>query len=252
MIQIYRNTLSLFTVIVLATASVFPGTTGKISGMVRDAESGEGLVGCNVIVDNTRFGASVDLDGSFYIIGMEPGEYSLTASMIGYQQVRLSEVQVRADLTTSVEFDLPPTILQSGEVVEVIAKRATVVKDLTATSSIVSSEQIASMPVTDMGDIINLQAGMVDGHMRGGRSGEVAYWIDGIPVTDVYDGGQMFEVSKDLIQELQVISGAFNAEYGQAMSGIVNVTTKTGYKDWGGNLSLYAGDYLSTHNELYM
>ena len=252
MIQIYRNTLSLFTVIVLATASVFPGTTGKISGMVRDAESGEGLVGCNVIVDNTRFGASVDLDGSFYIIGMEPGEYSLTASMIGYQQVRLSEVQVRADLTTSVEFDLPPTILQSGEVVEVIAKRATVVKDLTATSSIVSSEQIASMPVTDMGDIINLQAGMVDGHMRGGRSGEVAYWIDGIPVTDVYDGGQMFEVSKDLIQELQVISGAFNAEYGQAMSGIVNVTTKTGYKDWGGNLSLYAGDYLSTHSELYM
>ncbi|MBT3228550.1 MAG: TonB-dependent receptor [Candidatus Marinimicrobia bacterium] len=252
MTGIYRNTLRLLTVVSLLSTVLTAGTTGKISGTVRDAESLEGLIGCNVIVDNSRFGASVNLDGSFYIIGIEPGEYSLTATMIGYQQVRISEVMVRADLTTNVEFELPPTILQSGEVVEVVAKRATIVKDLTATSAIVSAEQIASMPVTDMGDIINLQAGMVDGHMRGGRSGEVAYWIDGIPVTDVYDGGQMFEVSKDLIQELQVISGAFNAEYGQAMSGIVNVTTKTGYKEWGGNLSVYAGDYLSSHDKLYM
>jgi len=247
-----RKLLGLIIGSVVITALVFPGTTGKISGVVRDKESGEGLIGCNVIVDNTRFGASVGMDGSFYIIGVDPGEYSITASMIGYQQVRLSEVQVRSDLTTSIEFDLTPTILESGEVVEVIAERATVVKDLTATSAIVTAKQIATMPVTDMGDIINLQAGMVDGHMRGGRSGEVAYWIDGIPVTDVYDGGQMFEVSKDLIQELQVISGAFNAEYGQAMSGIVNVTTKTGYKEWGGNLSLYTGDYLSSHDNLFM
>ncbi len=252
MTRFFRILLRLITVAYLVSSFSIAGTTGKISGTVRDAESLEGLIGCNVIVDKTRFGASVDLDGSFYIIGLEPGEYSLTATMIGYQQVRLSEVQVRADLTTNVEFELPSTILMSSEVVEVVAKRETIVKDLTATSAIVSSEQIASMPVTDMGDIINLQAGMVDGHMRGGRSGEVAYWIDGIPVTDVYDGGQMFEVSKDLIQELQVISGAFNAEYGQAMSGIVNVTTKTGYKDWGGNLSVYTGDYLSRHNELYM
>ncbi|MCF7825875.1 MAG: TonB-dependent receptor [Candidatus Marinimicrobia bacterium] len=247
-----RKILVLLIIILVVPTSVFPGTTGKISGIVRDKDSGEALIGCNVIIDNTRFGASVGLDGSFYIIGVDPGEYSITASMIGYQQVRLSEVQVRSDLTTSIEFELSPTIIQSGEVVVVVAERSAVVKDLTATSSIVSSKQIATMPVTDMGDIINLQAGMVDGHMRGGRSGEVAYWIDGIPVTDVYDGGQMFEVSKDLIQELQVISGAFNAEYGQAMSGIVNVTTKTGYKEWGGNLSLYSGDYLSGHNELYM
>ena len=252
MTQFSRNFLVLVAVFIVTTSSLFSGTTGKISGIVRDGESGEGLIGCNVIVDNTRFGASVGLDGSFYIIGIEPGEYSVTASMIGYQQVRLSEVQVRSDLTTSIEFDLLPMILQSDEVVEVVAQRAAVVKDLTATSSIVSSKQIATMPVTDIGDIINLQAGMVEGHMRGGRSGEVAYWIDGIPVTDVYDGGQMFEVSKDLIQELQVISGAFNAEYGQAMSGIVNITTKTGYREWGGNLSIYSGDYLSTHDNLYM
>mgnify|MGYP002640129562 CR=1 FL=1 len=251
MIQIYRKILCI-SVLLLLSISLMAGTTGKISGTVKDAQSGEGLIGCNVIVDNSRFGASVDIDGSFYIIGVEPGEYSLTATMIGYQQVRISGVQVRADLTTPLEFQLPPTILESDEVVEVVATRSAVVKDLTATSSIVSAQQIASMPVTDMGEIVNLQAGMVDGHMRGGRAGEIAYWIDGIPVTDVYDGGQMFEVSKDLIQELQVISGAFNAEYGQAMSGIVNVTTKTGYREWGGSLSLYSGDYLSSHDDIYM
>ncbi len=251
MIQNYRNMLSLLAVIIFTVSTVFSGTTGKISGTVKDSESGEGLIGCNVIIDNTQLGASVNLDGSFFIMGIAPGKYSVKATMIGYQTLRISDVYVRADLTTPLEFELSPEVLKSGTIVEVIAKRETIVKDLTATAAIVTAEQISAMPVTDVGEIIDLQAGMVDGHMRGGRSGEIAYWIDGIPVTDVYDGGQLVEVSKDLIQELQVISGAFNAEYGQAMSGIVNITTKTGYRKWGGQITTYAGDYLSGHSDIY-
>ena len=109
-----------------------------------------------------------------------------------------------------------------------------------------------ALPVTEISDILELQAGFVDGHLRGGRSGEVAYWIDGVPVTDVYDGNTVVDVNKNAVEEMQVISGAFNAEYGQAMSGIVNIVTKDGSNDFHGGFTLYGGDYLSSHNDIFL
>ena len=88
--------------------------------------------------------------------------------------------------------------------------------------------------------------------MRGGRSGEVAYWVDGIPMTDVFDGGAIVDVNTNAIAEMQVISGAFNAEYGQAMSGIVNIVTKDGSKTFKGNATLYGGDFLSNRKNTFL
>ncbi len=111
---------------------------------------------------------------------------------------------------------------------------------------------MSALPITEISDILELQAGFVDGHLRGGRSGEVADWIDGVPVTDVYDGNTVVDVNKNAVEEMQVISGAFNAEYGQAMSGIVNIVTKDAFNDFRGGLTFYSGDFLSSHNELYI
>ena len=93
------------------------------------------------------------------------------------------------------------------------------------------------MPITEISEALEIQAGYVDGHMRGGRSGEISYMIDGITITDVYDGNASINVNKNSIEEMQVISGAFNAEYGHAMSGIVNIITKEGSNQTSGNLS---------------
>ena len=107
------------------------------------------------------------------------------------------------------------------------------------------------MPVAEVNDVVQKQAGFVNGNLRGGRVGEVAYWIDGVPITDAYDGSQIVEVNKNLVQELQVISGAFNAEYGQAMSGIVNITSKEGDSKFAGGLGIYGGDYLPTDDGVF-
>ena len=99
--------------------------------------------------------------------------------------------------------------------------------------------------------MLSLQAGFVSGSLRGGRSGEVAYWIDGVPITDAYDGGQVVEVNKSFVQELQLVSGAFNAEYGQAMSGIVNISTKEGGPKFTGGAGFYLGQYASSPGQTY-
>lgn len=125
-------------------------------------------------------------------------------------------------------------------------------KDVTSTSFRVSSDQIDRLQVQNLSEIINLQAGVVDGHFRGGRAGEVMYIVDGVPMNDAYSGDNLFDVEGDMIQEVEVISGTFNAEYGQAMSGIVNIVTKEGQQFYSGKISMYGGDYISNHTEKFM
>lgn len=242
--------------LVIASSILLGGTTGKIKGTVLDAKTGNPLPGVNIIVEETILGAATDLEGQFIILNVPPGTYTLRATYIGYGILRVENVKVSVDLTTTTDFELSEEVLQTGEVVTVVAEKEMVVKDLTATTAVVDAQQIQAMPVTEIGEAIELQAGLVKDagggiHVRGGRTGEMSYWIDGVPVTDVYDGGTVVDVNKDMVQELQVISGAFNAEYGQAMSGIVNITTKEGNNEFGGSLSSYAGDYLSSHTDVF-
>ncbi len=242
--------------LILQTQYLMGGTTGKITGKVVDAGSGAPLFGANIMVEETVLGAASDMSGQFIILNVPPGPYSLRVNMIGYGVMRIENVQVSVDLTTKVNFELSEEVLETGEVVTVIAKKQIIKKDLTATTAVVDAMQMQALPVTEIGEAIELQAGLVKDagggiHVRGGRSGELSYWIDGVPVTDVYDGGTVVDVNKDMVQELQVISGAFNAEYGQAMSGIVNITTKEGNNELGGSFSTYAGDYLSSHTEIF-
>lgn len=229
----------------------YAGTTGKIAGRVTDAGTGEPLIGANILVKSTAYGASSDLEGNYVILNLPPGEYTLEVMYIGYNNKEITNVPVSIDLTTNIDITLTETTLEATETVTVVADRPAIQKDITSTTAIVDGEQIESLPVTEINEILELQAGFVDGHVRGGRTGEVAYWIDGVPVTDSFDGGQVIEVNKDMVEELQFISGAFNAEYGQAMSGVVNITTKEPTENFGGNLTLYVGDYYSQNNDIF-
>ncbi len=226
------------------------GITGKIQGQVVEAVSGEPLVGVNVIVDGSNMGASTDIDGYYILIGLSPGTYSIRASYIAYAPMMITDVKVMVDLTTDVNFELQPQVLE-GELVTVVAKAPTVRKDVTSTSYRVSSEEIEALQVETLSDIINLQAGVVEGHFRGGRGGEVMYIVDGIPINDSYSGDVPMDIENDMIQAMEVISGTFNAEYGQAMSGIVNIVTKEGQDYFAGKVSTYFGDYISNHSETF-
>lgn len=250
--RIFSSSLPwLFAALLLYSVDLYGGTTGKISGYVRDSETGDPLIGCNIIVDGSTFGASAGLDGDFFITGLPPGTYSVTASMIGYQSLRKTEVNVSVDLTTPLDFELNTAILESDVVVTVTAERPLVVKDLTSSASHVTAKELEAMPVETFNEVLSMQAGVVDGHIRGGRSGETLYMIDGIPVTDPYDGSMAVDVENASIQELQLITGAFNAEYGQAMSGVVNIVTKDGDDDFEWSAMGYAGDHLSSNSDVF-
>lgn len=238
-------------IVLLLPAALRSGSTGKIAGKVVDAETGEGIPGVNIILVGTTMGAATNLDGEYTILNVAPGTYELKASAIGYAPVTVKDVRVNIDLTTRINVSLGETIVQLEEEVVITATRPLVRKDLTASTSVVGNEEIAALPVTEVSEVLNLQAGYIDGHVRGGRQGEVAYWIDGVPVTDVYDGGTVVEVNKNQVQELQLVSGAFNAEYGQALSGIVNIATKDGSNRFSGSLGAYLGDYISSQTDIF-
>lgn len=245
-----RRVLIIFTLLFIFLSSIIAlaGTSGKISGRIINENTGEPLIGANILIKNSYLGASTDMDGYYIILNVPPGSYVLQVMYIGFNTIEISEVRVSVDLTTKIDVKLSETTLDATETITVVAQRDAVQKDITATTAIISNEQIDALPVTEISEVLQLQAGFVEGHVRGGRSGEVAYWIDGIPITDAFDGGQVVEVNKDMVEELQFISGAFNAEYGYAMSGIVNIITKEPSDKFGGNFTTYVGDYYSTHD----
>ncbi len=229
-------------------AGLLAGTTGKISGVVLDAVTKQPLVGANVIVTGAGIGAAVDLDGSYAILNVPPGTYTVRFTMMGYRQTVIENARVSIDMTTVLDGLLSPTVLNSDEIVIIQAERPLVKKDMTSSLVSVSSDEISNLPVSEVSEVLALQAGVVrsDGlHIRGGRSNEIAYWVDGVSATNVFSGTMGVTVENAAIKELQVISGTFNAEYGQAMSGIVNIITKEGSEKYTGQVRAYVGDYVS-------
>ncbi|RMF09157.1 MAG: TonB-dependent receptor [Candidatus Neomarinimicrobiota bacterium] len=238
----------------LSLTLVWGGTTGKLTGTVTDAESGEPLPGCNIILEGTDLGAATDLDGSYFILNIPPGVYTVKALMIGYSTQSIEQVRIQVDLTTTLNIQLQVEAIQ-GEEVTVVAEKPLVQMDLTSSEARISAEDLDALPVNEIWDVINVQSGVTRDagggiHIRGGRQQEVAYWVDGVSVTDAYDGGLSVAVDNDAIQELQVISGTFNAEYGQAMSGIINLVTKDGGEQYRGYLSSYASRYTTGDTRL--
>ena len=229
--------------------------SGKITGRVVDAKDGEGLPGANVFIEGTTIGAPTDVNGRFLILNVPPGTYKLVAKYLGYVTKTVEGVIVRTDLTTEMNFQLT-TESFVGEEIVVQANREIIIKDLTSTESRVSREEIAKLPVQELKDVVQLQAGVTVSsngsiHIRGGRSTEISYIVDGVRVTDNFDNSQGVRIENNSVQELQVISGTFNAEYGQAMSGIINVVTKAGSNKYDGNLRVWSGDYLTRNATIF-
>ncbi|HEX2961498.1 MAG TPA: TonB-dependent receptor [Ignavibacteriales bacterium] len=242
--------------ILLFNSALQAGTTGKISGRLKDADTGEPLIGATILVTGTALGAVSDAEGYYSIINVLPGTWEVKASFIGYNTVIQKNISVSADRTTRLDFNMKSSLV-STNTVEVIAQKDVIIHDLTSSQSVVGSDQIKTLPVENIGDILSLQAGITTDagggmHMRGGRSSEIKYYIDGMAVSNPFSGGLAVDVQNDNVQELQVISGTFNAEYGQAMSGIVNIMTKEGGDKTSATFSAYAGDFLTSHSDMFL
>ena len=227
-------------------------TTGKITGTIKDSETNEVLIGANIIIDGTYSGAATDIDGTYFILNVKPGTYSLTINMIGYKQVKMENVRVSVNRTSTINAMLEPTVIE-GETVIVEVDAITTRKDQTSTIKNISTDQIAKLPVENIGAVVGMQAGVVEGHFRGGRYNEVTYLIDGIQVDEVFGGSNSaVEIEPEVIQDLEIITGTFNAEYGKAMSGVVNAVTKDGSNRFEGSVSTAFGNYFTKNNDIFL
>lgn len=204
------------------------GIHGTIQGSVRDGSSHAPLIGAVVIVVGTRWGATVDVDGRFSIAGVRAGEYDVRVAMIGYRPMLVRRVRVVPDLTSILSVELEQSDVELAPV-EVRAERPLIRRDLAATSFFVADVQLEHLPITGFADVLRLQPGVTrDGNVRGGRSSDVLYLIDGLPVRDVLSGGLGTDLPRSAVTEMTVMTGGYDAEYGNASSGIVNVVTKSG------------------------
>lgn len=212
----------------LASDRALAATTGKITGLIKDASTGEGLPGVNVILEGRSRGAVSDASGRYLILAVEPGAYSLTASIVGYGKEAKRNVQVVADYTTTVDFSLKAEAVKMGEVV-VSAERPPVEPDKTTSKYVVTASDIESVPmVRTSSELIALQPGMAldeSNRIRGSNGvGGVGYYIDGIAV----GRGVFTDVTTSAIQEVSVLTGGMNAEFGGARAGAVTLVTKEG------------------------
>ncbi|MGD8415146.1 MAG: TonB-dependent receptor, partial [Candidatus Latescibacterota bacterium] len=231
--------------VLLFVTPIYSGTTGKISGRVTDANTGEPIPGVQIQLDGTLQGAITDAEGYYDILDIKPGTYIVVFRFVGYAVTRVENVKVIVDKTTNVDVEMKEEII-GGEEVLVVAERPIVQVDRTTTTSYVEQEKIEALPVTNLGEVVNLQAGVIDGHFRGGRIGEVAYLVNGVSIVNPINNEAAFEVEKNMVSGLEVISGVFNAEYGQAMSGVVNILTRDIPNKWSGSVSGELGATAST------
>ncbi|MCH8285149.1 TonB-dependent receptor [candidate division KSB1 bacterium] len=217
------------------------GTHGKIVGRVIDAKTGDLLPSVNVDVSNKMLGASTNFKGEFFILGVPVGFYELRFTSIGYANVKVVDVQVSAGLETTVNIDLDPAPLELDKEIVVTAARNDVGTRTPSTIHIVAEDEIRRIFAETTGDVLMTLPGVWDDKIvRGSRASDLDFQIDGISIRDPLFGGFPHEsfINTLILREIQVKTSGFSAEYGNAMSGIVNLITRDGGTRWDGELRI--------------
>lgn len=207
---------------------IFNGIAGKIQGIVKDEDTGQPIPYADVVILNTDLGAATDENGNFYILNVLRGKYTIEASCIGYQSKRIENVIVEIDQTARLKISLKPTTIEMVPVV-VTSEMPDVKKDMVGSVYVVKKEAITYLPVDYTTNLVNFQPSVANFdtaiHVRGGRATEVQYMIDNVSITDPQTGELAIHTAKDILDELIFLPGGFSAEYGRAMSGLINLIT---------------------------
>jgi outer membrane receptor protein involved in Fe transport len=239
----FRSLLSaaLLALLTLAPTALL-AQKGTISGTVRDKQTRETLIGVNVLIKGTYYGAASNVDGKYVIKDVNPGQYTIEVSLIGYKKIQRTGVRVTAGETTRLDIDLEETVLSLSEEVVIIGNKPLLDIEQTSSSRTVTADDLKVAVIENVKDVVAQQTGVVQSdnalYIRGGRAHENAFLLDGVSVQDPLAGtGFGLQLSAASIQEVEVITGGFNAEYGQATSGVVNVTTREAGDRYGLSMS---------------
>jgi outer membrane cobalamin receptor len=254
--------LCLFTEPVALLAQI---NTSKIEGTVSDKDSGMPMVGVQVTVEGSNRGNVTNADGYYFILNVPPGRRSITFSFTGYQKTTVADQLLLAGQTTTVDAGLSSTVIELEGITIQGETEIMSIRDNTTTKHRLTAEDATNIPATRLEDLLVIQAGVQLGgrgslgrmlQIRGGRLGEEAVVVDGVMVRnytadpfkpnqtwgteyEVGLGGEdssPLEFSTGAIEEVDIITGGFQAEYGNAQSGVVNIVTREGGNRHAGNI----------------
>mgnify|MGYP001176319638 CR=1 FL=1 len=243
-IKRYVNIVYFF---LLSVTFLFSGTEGQIRGKITNVE-GESLIGAQIYIEELGLGAVADLDGNYIILNIPVGTYNVKASMISYGTVEVSGVDVIMDNTKWLNISLDVEAIK-GDIIYVSGEKELVEKGTTSKKISIGADAIEALPIRDVSELYSLQSGVVkieggtmggipnqeekgleEVHVRGGRTGEIAYLMDGMYLRNpIYGGiGNGTRLNLFAIKEFDWQMGGFNAEYGDAMSAVSNWHTTLG------------------------
>ncbi len=260
-----RSSILLLAAMLWALPVLAQLNTSKVEGVVRDADTGEALQGAQVVIEGTRLGNITNTDGYFFILNVPPGRRNITFTFTGYQKTTVSDQMLLAGQTTTVNANLSSTVVQLEGIIIEGESDVLMPRDNTVSKQRMTSEKISETPATRLEDMMILEAGVQTGgpdamgrglRIRGGRLGEEVMIIDGVAVrnytADPFRSGQGWvyeqelgsraedasplEFSANAVEQVDIITGGFQAEYGNAQSGVVNIVTKEGGAQWRGNV----------------
>jgi hypothetical protein len=258
--------------IALLICSTAVSQTSKLVGVITDGKTKEPLIGANIVIVGTTIGAASDINGRYSILNVPPGRYSVRASLLGYATVTQQHVDIFIDRTTTIDFQLSDASIELNQVV-IIAKKQPVIKDRTSTATIIESSQISAAAIEGLRGAMDLYAGFQKSasgeySVRGSGSYELNFQINGVDqVTsntsapgefgaDKANNSWKYDVNPIGVQQMELITGGFSAEYGNAQAGVVKVAMKEGAPKLTGEFRVeyrppgqyHYGQYLYDHS----
>ncbi|MCX6137736.1 MAG: carboxypeptidase-like regulatory domain-containing protein [Ignavibacteriales bacterium] len=266
-----KRSAAILVAVVLLQSVVF-SQTSKLVGTVTDGTTKEALIGVNIIIVGTNIGAITDVNGRYSILNVPPGRYNVKASMLGYATVTQQHVDIFIDRTTTADFQMRDATIELNQVV-VVATKPPVIRDRTATATTIESSQISAAPIEGLRGAMDLYAGFQKSasgeySVRGSGSYELNFQINGIDQltsntsapgefgADKANNSWKYDVNPIGVQQMELITGGFSAEYGNAQAGVVKVAMKEGTQKLTGEFRVeyrppgqyHYGQYLYDHS----
>ncbi|HUG13447.1 MAG TPA: carboxypeptidase regulatory-like domain-containing protein, partial [Thermomicrobiales bacterium] len=266
--------IAIFAFAALAWPSQAEAQSGKLTGIVTDAQTGAPIEGVQVLLQGTGYGAITSANGRYFIISIPPGTYTVSARRIGYTSTEISNLPIRIDVTRDLPISLTPAATELATT-RIVAESAPLVETgVTGSTTSISAEVIQSLPVTSIAGVLSLQQGFVDPpqntnllslseeqrstlqpiRVRGGRGGSTVSLIDGFPINNPLFGTEAIRLNALAVSQIEFVRGYMEPQYGNGLSGVINMATREGGTSVAGAVdyqtSSIAGALGSTRDEL--
>ncbi len=232
---------TLFLILLLIPIILSSNQSSSLSGYIKDASTGETLIGATVYVKGTRHGAYTNKAGFYTIRGIPEGEYTLNVSMVGYKKLE-EKLVLKTAQTKRIDRKLTPSVLQTDEVL-VIAERQADKKEIVISRTNVPVRQLKQLRFGGEADLFRalqflpgvLTSSMISNglYIRGGSPDQNLVLLDG---ATVYNPSHLFgffsTFNTEALKDVELLKGGFNAEYGGRLSSVINITQKDGNREY--------------------